>query len=860
MQQTYFTVHGAGAGQTSVLMDGMIINGLQGDGAIQSYLNDAGSREMVFQTGGGAADSATGGLRMNLIPNEGGNRFAGSLFTGVERSGWQSDNLTQFLFDHGVRTLDKIGVYHDVDVTQGGPIMKDKLWFFGSARFFTVNKPISNTFHVPSGQTYANCVNGVVACAQGIDDQTINSVLGRGTWQVSPRNKFSVYADKIWKSRSAAMAPGDDPDTSSVVWTSPLYLTSTAKWTSTVSPKLLIEGGYSSNIERYENLNQPGIAQPWGTPAWLAGAPYRDSVLGTTSHAASVATGGGTYQKSPDRYNLQGSATYVTGSHSVKIGVQHSWGLDGNTLAQNADLVENFLNGVFSTVTLEATGNPKTYWSESLNANLGIYAQDQWTFKRMTINYAGRWEYVNEQVNGQPDQAGRFSTIPAFGDIKMPVWKSFSPRASVVYDLTGDGKTAVRFGFNRFQQAATTTFASLYDPANALVLFATAPWNDKNLDRIAQGTPGCNFATDPTCEINFATVPTSFRVSVPANFASPDPNISRPYADAYNAGITREIFRGVSLSFDYFHNNAKNVFERNNILRPGVVNADGTVTNSSYRAVTIFSPIDGRPITMYDTVSAAVQQAVKNVDTNDPNLTQSYDGFEINFTARLPHGARIFGGSATDRTVGNVCSSAATNPNLLNYCDQSQSGIPWRTQFKLAGTYPLPWWGVQFSGSFQALPGYLLGTQALTQGGNATPNLVSVNGLGSAWTVTPATTYSVCPGNSASSGCVVGARVVPGMNSASFSVPIVAPGTEQTPRINQLDLAISKRITAGRFKFEPKLDVFNVLNSSDYFSVRSTTFQPTAVAGVSAGTPTAYLAPASILQGRLLRIGANVTW
>src|SRR5262245_49958257 len=118
MQQTYFTVHGAGAGQTSVLMDGMIINGLQGDGAIQSYLNDAGSREMVYQTGGGAADSATGGLKMNLIPNEGGNRFAGSLFTGFERTGWQSDNLSQFLFDRGVRTLDKIGVYHDVDVTQ----------------------------------------------------------------------------------------------------------------------------------------------------------------------------------------------------------------------------------------------------------------------------------------------------------------------------------------------------------------------------------------------------------------------------------------------------------------------------------------------------------------------------------------------------------------------------------------------------------------------------------------------------------------------------------------------------------------------------------------------------------------------
>jgi len=105
---------------------------------------------------------------------------------------------------------------------------------------------------------------------------------------------------------------------------------------------------------------------------------------------------------------------------------------------------------------------------------------------------------------------------------------------------------------------------------------------------------------------------------------------------------------------------------------------------------------------------------------------------------------------------------------------------------------------------------------------------------------------------------------VPGMNSASFSVPLAAPSTENTPRITQLDLAVSKRVSVKRLKLEPKIDLFNALNSSDYFTVRSTTFQPTGVAGVSAlgagGTPTAYLAPSSILQGRLLRIGANVTW
>ena len=78
-----------------------------------------------------------------------------------------------------------------------------------------------------------------------------------------------------------------------------------------------------------------------------------------------------------------------------------------------------------------------------------------------------------------------------------------------------------------------------------------------------------------------------------------------------------------------------------------------------------------------------------------------------------------------------------------------------------------------------------------------------------------------------------------------------------TPRLNQVDLSISKRFTIGRLRFDPKLDIFNALNSDDYFTVRSTTFTPTSTAGVSGG---AYLQPGSILQGRLLRIGAVVNW
>jgi hypothetical protein len=321
-----------------------------------------------------------------------------------------------------------------------------------------VNKPIASTFYVPAGQTYADCTKGVVSCKQGVDGQRINSVLLRLTWQVSPKNKFGVYADRLFKERDRAMSPGDDPATASVRWNSPLYMVTTAKWTSTITNRLLIQGGYSSNLERYNNLYQPGIEKPWGTPAWYAGARHVDTILGTNSNAS-----GFEYGSYPDRHNLQGSVSWSKGTHEFKFGFQHSWGVYNQTAFANADLYQNYLNGVPSTVTAYAT---PARWQDKLNANFGVYVQDAWHLGRLTLNYAGRFDYVSEQVTGQPAQRGRFANIPAYDDFHLPRWRDFSPRVGGSYDLTGNGKTGIRAGFSRVEAAATTTFASLYDPGN----------------------------------------------------------------------------------------------------------------------------------------------------------------------------------------------------------------------------------------------------------------------------------------------------------------------------------------------------------------------------------------------------------
>ena len=268
-------------------------------------------------------------------------------------------------------------------------------------------------------------------------------------------------------------------------------------------------------------------------------------------------------------------------------------------------------------------------------------------------------------------------------------------------------------------------------------------------------------------------------------------------------------------------------------------------TAADYTLVNVYSPIDGTQIPFYN-VSAAKANAVQNIDSTDPNLKRWYNGVELNLNARLPRGARIFGGSSIERIITNSCSAASTDPNLLLFCDGSQNNIPWQTSVKFAGTYPLPWYGITVNGAFQSLAGQVLGTAPLQYGVfTAGTGFSQPNGIGTNWLVSRTTTYAAtCQGN-----CRPGALVVPGLTAASVTIPLIAPGTEFTPRTNQLDLGVSKTFRWNTASFTPKLDLFNALNSDDYTAVASTQW--------AAAT---YLQPSVVLQGRLVRIGIDVKW
>ncbi len=829
MQQTYMSTRGLTSANNIVTVDGLMVNGLDGDGAVQQYFNQAMVQEMSYQTSGAGADVSPGGVRMAIVAKDGGNQFNGSFFAGWTQKSWVANNLDDDLRSRGLGNAGGVDRVYDFNVGVGGPIKRDKIWFFASARAWSVDAPIGNTFITPDNLSYnagyQACRTGAIGCEPGIDDQSIESALARFTWQVSPKHKFSVYYDEINKYRGHGMNAGDDPNTASQIWTSPRYNSAAAKYTGTLSSSLLVEGGYSFNFEEYVITNQPGVNKTPFSPEWYAGASRRDANL--TTLYSGLANWGGRY---PDRFAAAMSLSYITGSHNLKLGFQDNWGPYINTRETNADLQQVYLSGVPSQVAIY---NTPIRQKDSLLADIGLYAQDTWTMNRLTVNAGLRWEYLKQEVSATTSGQGRFVPERSFDAVQMPVWKDIAPRVGVVYDLFGNAKTAVKFSVNRYNESRTTMFANRYNPL--ALTSATLSWTDLNTNDIAEGPVGCTYLTTG-CEINYAQMPRNFGVR---SLNTVDPDFQRTYNWETTAGVQHELFPRVSVSATWYRREFHDLRVTDNLAR----------TMDDYFPISVVSPLDGSVFNIYS-INPALRTLVDNFDTNaTEGFEQVYNGFDVTFNARLPRGGAAFGGFTTERTTRVVCGEP-DDPNMLRFCDDADNDIPWRPQMKISGTYPLVW-GIQISGAFQSLAGRALG-------GYPTAAPVFVNKIqgpgygdvgspaGTSWLITPTTRYAA----SCTGPCRPGELVAPNLSEAQLIVPLVAPGTEFLPRLNQFDLSFAKWFgIGGSRRVQGQLDIFNVFNANPVLGVQSVNF-----------ATASYNQPNAILNGRTFRVGAQLRW
>lgn len=754
MQQPTLQVHGSSNNDNVFMVDGVQIQHI-GFGGNQTgfYFNDGLMEEIAYQTSSLPAEAPVGGVQINMVPHDGGNQFHGSAFATGANDSMQSSNLSPDLVQLGFRAQNRVQSVYDVNLTLGGPIRKDRLWFFTTFRRWSANNYLGNTF-TSTG-------------AQAIDDQRLTDATLRLTLQTDRRNKFSLHYDRGFKWRGHRPnnwigASINDP-ISDVVQTNWLNYIGEAKWTSTVTSRLLAEASVFTLPVDY-NLSFEPDAAPNLYSTW----DQIRSVFSSVSPRQDYDTA--------RMFTYSGSVSYVTGAHSLKTGVQVRTGWSQELFFSRGDILQILNNGVPNSVRLINT--PSGH--EESGVNTGLYVQDSWRLDRWTINPGLRYERFVMSIPAQSAPAGRWVGARSFPEQDGIVdWNSVSPRLGFSWDVFGNGETAVKGGVSRYDRLEGVTIVQPLNQRN--IAFETCRWSDLNGDFIAQES-----------EINMA----SCTGSLVPSLGQVDPNLQRPHQWEYTAMVQRQVGRHTSVSVGYYGRRFSDLY--------ATVNA--AVPPSAYTPVTIANPLNGQPLTVYNQDPATRTVATRNVLQTIPTLTQRYNGVEVQVDTRLP-GATFFGGLTLGRDYGDLDGTAANDLNNPNYAINLRGAIGYDSPVQIRGgfSYTLPY-AIEVSGSIREASG-LPQTRTLV--------------------LTPA--------------------LVPGLVNLNQNVRVAPYGDYRYPWQNIVDLRFTKRFVSGSRRIQPIADVFNLFNNNAVTAANTTI-------GSSLGRPSA------IVMGRLLRLGASVTF
>ena len=649
MQQPTLQVHGSAAQDDVFMVDNVQIQHM-GFGGNQTgfYFNDGLMEEISYQTSSLPAEAPVGGVQINMIPRAGGNEFRGTAFATGANGSMQSNNSDDELEALGFAARNRVKSIYDVNLTFGGPIQRERLWFFATYRAWSANNYLANTFDAQGNQA--------------VDDQRIQDGTLRLTWQAATRHKFAVHYDRSAKWRGHRpnnwIGASINEPVSSVEQTTQLNYIGEVKWSSPISNRLLAEFAVFTMPVNYSLKFQDDAA-----PDAIATFDQVRSIVMDVSPRQDI--------NGARMFTYAGYVGYVTGAHNFKAGMQVRTGWSEENFETREDIVQIVSNGVSQSVRLV---NTPSGHKES-GTNLGIYVQDSWTLGRVTINPGIRFERFQMSIPEQSAGAGRWVPERHFAAQENIVdWKSVSPRFGFAWDLTGDGRTAVKGGISRYDRLAGV---NLVQPLNLRnIAFQTCPWSDTNNDLRAQES-----------EIAFPRCTGSLQPSL----GYVDPDLKRPYQWEFNVMVQRQLGSRTAVMVGYYGRRFWDLY----------TTVNDAVPPTAYSPVTITNPLTNEPMTVYNQ-DPTTRGQVRNVLKTLPELKHRYHGVEFQVNTRLTR-ATFFAGLTMGANRGDQDSGDLNNPNLRinNY-----GAVGFDAPYQIRGgfSYRLPA-DVQLSGSIREQSG-----------------------------------------------------------------------------------------------------------------------------------------------------------
>ena len=814
--QTRFSLHGAPEAQPYVDGINQQIPGITIGVFVFSQLNI----QEVTATSGGDAEADFGGTMLKMVPRDGGNQLSGlSQFSysgpALEAGNINDDLIARHLDPKRVGSLKK---YRETGLALGGPVKQSKIWFYVSARegvnqlfvdgvqWNKLQQPLSYLYEPdPSKRVFTN-------------DYT-RDLTGRLTWQVSQKDKivlasshqpncnclFNILTTGTRLTPEAAGEHHYDPN-----------YTASLSWTRPVTSRLLIEGGEGTQSNNQDDTRIKG----WNSPS-----SYR-----ITDQALNLTYGNVATRTLPRRQH-QGrfAVSYVTGSHQFKTGVTFRHTTIGNIdkLGNDPDMHGTavdyrFSNGVPNLVTLlDAPWN-----FQETTQDLALFAQDQWTIQRLTLNLGARYNHATGETPPQVLGAGKFVPERRFEPVKsIPNYQNISPRLGAAYDLFGNGKTALKFSLGQYPDIIRTASGN---PASNLIRTTTRTWNDANRNYVPDcelRNPVANGECGPWSNLAFGQlVGNRYADGVLSGW-------NREYANwQTSVSIQHELRPGFGVSAAYYR-----TWYVGDAGGSGIPNAETTLTvidnlkvaPKDFDEYCITAPNDSRlPNSgkqlcgLFDVKPALFGQTdnvIKSAEEFGRRKTRVYNGLDLTTNARFGRGGQVSGGVSIGRTVTDNCVVVDSPQDARpGFC---RTARPWgaATDVKFLVVYPLPY-DIQTSAVYQNSPGIPITANYVVS------NAQIVSSLGRNL-----------------SDCAIGAATC----NANRTIALIPDNSMFEPRAQQLDLRFTRTFRfGGTRRLRPSLDIYNLFNAATVLSM-NTTYGP------------AWKDVTQILNGRQLRIGAQ---